>query len=153
MNQRTSATSIDRTTRSTPSPPMPARRSQSARTNAGVSSSGPSPGGSSTKSLHVPCPLTTCTESRVRLRLREWVQRALAALHRQLAGARALPSRAVREHQPGLFGTLRPAEEVAKRPVASELAEPSTFRPRLDAFGDDAHTMRMRQLDDRRHDA
>src|SRR5689334_19245688 len=48
-----------RTTRSTPSPPMPARRSQSARTRSGERSpwTDPSKSGSSTKSFCVPCPL------------------------------------------------------------------------------------------------
>src|SRR4051794_4563681 len=51
-----------RTTRSTPSPPMPERRSQSARTRSAISSADSSPctdwswSGSRTKSFSVPCP-------------------------------------------------------------------------------------------------
>src|SRR6185369_14142731 len=45
-----------RTTRRTPSAPMPRRRSHSAATNAGVSGSTPSGSGRMTKSLPVPCP-------------------------------------------------------------------------------------------------
>ncbi len=50
-----------RTTRSTPSAPMPRRRSQSAATRPGVSSSAPSGSGRMTKSLPVPWPLMNCT--------------------------------------------------------------------------------------------
>src|SRR3954471_17806506 len=64
----------------------------------------------------------------------------------------ATPSGAVREHQPCLLRPLRSAEQVAERTVAAELAQPRTFRPRLHAFGDDAHTVRMSELDDGRHD-
>src|ERR1043165_8369002 len=46
-----------RTTRRTPSAPMPRRRSQSAATNVGVNGSVPSGSGRMTKSLPVPCPL------------------------------------------------------------------------------------------------
>src|SRR6478752_9738560 len=59
MNHR----SPSRTTRSTPSPPMPARRSHRARTRSAICSSDRSPwtlpswSGSSTKSFSVPCPL------------------------------------------------------------------------------------------------
>src|SRR3954470_24106005 len=59
MNHR----SPSRTTRSTPSPPMPARRSQSARTRSAICWSERSPwtlppwSGSSTKSFSVPWPL------------------------------------------------------------------------------------------------
>src|ERR1700750_235152 len=44
------------TTRSTPSAPIPARRSPSRRTNSGVRSSSPSGSGRMTKSFSVPCP-------------------------------------------------------------------------------------------------
>src|SRR3954454_17330109 len=64
----------------------------------------------------------------------------------------ATPSGAVREHQPRLLGPLRSAEQVAERTVAAELTQPRTFRPRLHAFGDDANTVRMSELDDRRND-
>ena len=47
-----------RTTRITPSPPIPVRRLQSAATCSGVSSSVPLASGTSTKSFSVPCPLT-----------------------------------------------------------------------------------------------
>src|SRR5690242_16507337 len=55
MNHR----SPSRTTRSTPSPPMPARRSQRARTRSAERSpcTEPSWSGSRTKSFSVPCPL------------------------------------------------------------------------------------------------
>src|SRR3954447_5645408 len=152
MNHRTSPASIERTTRSTPSAPMPARRSQSALTRAGVSSSGPSPGGSSTKSLPVPCPLTNCTLSSVgREGSGQRVQRALATWRREPGGA--LPAGAVRKHQARLLGAVRAAEQVAERAVAAELAQPRAFRPRLDAFGDNPHAVGVRELDDRRHDA
>src|SRR6266508_3330865 len=57
MNQSAPVPGAARTTRSTPSPPMPRCRSQSAATRCGVSSIAPSGSGSSTKSLPVPCPL------------------------------------------------------------------------------------------------
>src|ERR687898_136628 len=53
-----SGCAVARTTRSTPSPPIPARRSQSRCTRSSGRSSSPSGSGSSTKSFSVPCPLT-----------------------------------------------------------------------------------------------
>lgn len=48
----------ERTTRSRPSPPIPARRSQSRATSAGPRASRPSGSGMITKSFSVPWPLT-----------------------------------------------------------------------------------------------
>src|SRR4051794_12111236 len=61
-----SATSGDaalRTTRITPWPPMPARRSASRRTRSADRSSRPSGSGTSTKSFSVPCPLLNRSRS------------------------------------------------------------------------------------------
>src|SRR6478609_5519790 len=54
------------TTRMTPSPPMPARRSASHAARAAVRSRAPSRSGTSTKSFSVPCPLVKVSGSAMR---------------------------------------------------------------------------------------
>src|SRR5438874_11452872 len=80
------------------------------------------------------------------LRLCEGVESAVGSRGGYPAGA--LPAGAVGEHELRLLGPLRAAEQVAERPVAAELAQPRALGPRLDALGDDADAVRMRELDD-----
>src|SRR6478735_5301665 len=71
MNQLPSP---DGATLITPSAPMPARRSQIARTSAGSSSKVSAASGSSTKSFSVPCPLTKAMPSATSASLRRGQQ-------------------------------------------------------------------------------
>src|SRR4051812_78263 len=106
-----------RTTRSTPSPPTPRRRSHTAATNSGVSSSRPSGSGKITKSLPVPWPL-------------------LKRTNKAYGSGWSLPARAGRQHRPRAVGPLRTGEQKTMRPVALDFADRCAFGPRLDAFGD-----------------
>src|SRR6478735_5259883 len=59
----------------TPSPPIPARRSQMARTRSGSNSRVPAASGNSTKSFSVPCPFTNAMPSPTPTSLRSGQER------------------------------------------------------------------------------